>query len=34
MGDGSVRNITTSISILAWSAAVTPNGGEAVSLDN
>jgi prepilin-type N-terminal cleavage/methylation domain-containing protein len=33
MGDGSVRNITTSISVLAWSAAITPSGGEAVSLD-
>jgi hypothetical protein len=30
--DGSVRSITTSISIQAWSAAVTPNGGEVVSL--
>ncbi len=33
MCDGSVRNITTSVSVLAWSAAVTPNGGEAVGLD-
>ena len=28
MGDGSVRNIGSSISVPAWSAAVTPNGGE------
>jgi prepilin-type N-terminal cleavage/methylation domain-containing protein len=34
MCDGSVRNITTSVSVQAWSAAVTPNGGEAVGLDN
>src|SRR5262249_25944079 len=33
MCDGSVRSITTQISVLAWSAAVTPNGGEAVPLD-
>jgi hypothetical protein len=33
MGDGSVRGITPSVSIRSWSAAVTPNGGEAVSLD-
>jgi hypothetical protein len=32
MCDGSVRGITTSISVQAWSAAVTPNGGEAVAL--
>jgi hypothetical protein len=32
--DGSVRNITTSISVQAWSAAVTHNGGEIVPLDN
>jgi prepilin-type N-terminal cleavage/methylation domain-containing protein len=31
--DGSVRRITTSISVLAWSAAVTPNGGEVATLD-
>jgi prepilin-type N-terminal cleavage/methylation domain-containing protein len=30
--DGSVRGITTSISVQAWSAAVTPNGGESVAL--
>jgi prepilin-type N-terminal cleavage/methylation domain-containing protein len=30
--DGSVRSINTSISVQAWSAAVTPNGGEAVPL--
>jgi type II secretory pathway pseudopilin PulG len=30
--DGSVRGISTSISVQAWSAAVTPNGGEAISL--
>ena len=33
MGDGSVRNIRTGISIAAWSAAVTPNGGEVANLD-
>jgi hypothetical protein len=32
MCDGSVRGITTAISVQAWSAAVTPNGGESVSL--
>jgi len=32
MLDGSVRGITTSVSVQAWSAAVTPNGGEAISL--
>jgi prepilin-type N-terminal cleavage/methylation domain-containing protein len=31
--DGSVRTIGTGISIPAWSAAVTPNGGEVVPLD-
>jgi hypothetical protein len=31
--DGSVRTISTSVSIPAWSAAVTPNGGEVASLD-
>jgi len=31
--DGSVRNIATSISVPAWSAAVTPAAGEAVGLD-
>lgn len=31
--DGSVRMIPTSISVRAWSAAVTPNGGEVASLD-
>ena len=34
MGDGSVRNISTNISIPAWSAAITPSGGEAIGLDN
>jgi len=33
MGDGSVRTITTSVSIPAWSAAVTPNGGESIQLN-
>ena len=33
MGDGSVRNLTTNVSILSWSAAVTPNGGESIGLD-
>ncbi len=30
--DGSVRTITTSISIAAWSAAVTPTGSESIPL--
>jgi hypothetical protein len=30
--DGSVRGITTSVSLQAWSAAVTPNGGEPVPM--
>jgi prepilin-type N-terminal cleavage/methylation domain-containing protein len=34
MCDGSVRNLTTSVSVRAWSAAVTPNGGEVDSLNN
>ena len=34
MGDGSVRLVRVGISVPAWSAAVTPNGGEAVGLDN
>jgi prepilin-type N-terminal cleavage/methylation domain-containing protein len=33
MGDGSVRNVPTTVSIPAWSAAVTPDGGEAVPLN-
>jgi len=33
MCDGSVRNITTSVSVPAWSAAVTPAGGESITLD-
>jgi len=33
MGDGSVRSISPSISVAAWSAAVTPNGGEVATLD-
>jgi len=32
MCDGSVRSISTTVSVRAWSAAVTPNGGEAVNL--
>jgi len=34
MGDGSVRMIRLGISIQAWSAAVTHNGGEVATLDN
>jgi prepilin-type N-terminal cleavage/methylation domain-containing protein len=34
MCDGSVRLIGTQVSISAWSAAVTPNGGEAIGLDS
>jgi prepilin-type N-terminal cleavage/methylation domain-containing protein len=33
MLDGSVRGISTSISVPAWSAAVTPAGGESIGLD-
>jgi hypothetical protein len=33
MGDGSVRNFSTSISIPAWSAAITPDGGEATQVN-
>jgi hypothetical protein len=33
MCDGSVRTVTTSVSVRAWSAAVTPNGNEAIQLD-
>jgi prepilin-type N-terminal cleavage/methylation domain-containing protein len=33
MGDGSVRNITTSVDFVAWSAAVTPDGGEVSTLN-
>jgi prepilin-type N-terminal cleavage/methylation domain-containing protein len=32
MCDGSVRSITTAVSVQAWSAAVTPNGGEVANL--
>jgi prepilin-type N-terminal cleavage/methylation domain-containing protein len=32
MCDGSVHGVTTSVSVPAWSAAVTPNGGEAIAL--
>ena len=32
MGDGSVRTISSSITIPAWSAAVTPDGGEALGI--
>jgi len=33
MGDGSVRGITPAVSLQAWSAAVTPNGGESITLE-
>jgi len=33
MCDGSVRSISTSVGIPAWSAAVTPSGGETVPLN-
>jgi hypothetical protein len=33
LGDGSVRFVRTSISVQAWSAAVTPSGGEAIGID-
>jgi prepilin-type N-terminal cleavage/methylation domain-containing protein len=32
MCDGSVRRIPTSVSVPAWSAAVTPDGGESIGL--
>jgi len=31
--DGSVHGITTAVSVQAWSAAVTPNGGETLPLE-
>jgi hypothetical protein len=34
MMDGSVRNITASIDPIRWAAALTPAGGETISLDN
>ncbi|MFO0847019.1 MAG: DUF1559 domain-containing protein [Gemmataceae bacterium] len=34
LGDGSVRNISLSVKVEAWSAAVTPSGGEVIGLDN
>jgi prepilin-type N-terminal cleavage/methylation domain-containing protein/prepilin-type processing-associated H-X9-DG protein len=34
MCDGSVRMVPQSINIFAWSAAITPNGGEVVGLDS
>jgi len=33
MCDGSVRNINTNVTVPAWSAAVTPAGGESLNLD-
>jgi prepilin-type N-terminal cleavage/methylation domain-containing protein len=33
MGDGSVRNVRSSVDKFAWSAAITPNGGETLPLD-
>jgi len=32
MCDGSVRTVATTVSVRAWSAAVTPNGGESLTL--
>jgi hypothetical protein len=32
LGDGSVRTVNATVSIPAWSAAVTPNGGETIGL--
>jgi prepilin-type N-terminal cleavage/methylation domain-containing protein len=32
--DGSVRNVSNSISPFVWAAALTPAGGETISLDN
>ncbi len=33
MGDGSVRTVNTAVSMPAWSAAVTPDGGESLALN-
>jgi prepilin-type N-terminal cleavage/methylation domain-containing protein len=33
MGDGSVRNVRSTIDKMAWSAGITPAGGEILSLD-
>jgi prepilin-type N-terminal cleavage/methylation domain-containing protein len=33
MGDGSVRNVTSSVDVRAWNAAITPDGGESVPLN-
>ena len=33
LGDGSVRTFSSSIAIPAWSAAVTPSGGEAIGIN-
>lgn len=33
MGDGSVRNFTSAVNVQAWSAAVTPAGGEVATLN-
>ena len=33
MGDGSVRTVTPAVSVPAWSAAVTPNGNESITLN-
>jgi hypothetical protein len=33
MGDGSVRMVNLGVTIPAWSAAVTPNGGETAPLN-
>jgi prepilin-type N-terminal cleavage/methylation domain-containing protein len=33
MGDGSVRMVNTTVTVPVWSAAVTPDGGEALTLD-
>jgi prepilin-type N-terminal cleavage/methylation domain-containing protein len=34
LADGSVRNVSVSVSVAAWSAAVTNDGGEVIGLDN
>jgi len=33
MGDGSVRTVSTNVSVASWSAAMTPNGGESIGLN-
>jgi prepilin-type N-terminal cleavage/methylation domain-containing protein len=34
LGDGSVRSISSSVSLLNWQALITPDGGESVNLED